>query len=550
MMRDHWLRTPDANGAEPWPSIDWDLGDQYNIAEVALRRAETAPDASALTHHPIDDPTTTLTYGEIANAVDAVTGLLAAEDVEPGDRVGVCLPQCPELLIAQLAVFQRGAVAVPLSMLLGGDSLSHSITHSGASLVLTDAARAEAVASAADVPTVSVDPGNYASSPLGGLAGVVDEDGVHLPEAGSAVPTAPDDAALILYTSGTTGKPKGVVQGHQYLAGSLPGYQAWFELFDPATAQAARVWTPAEWAWAGALFDVVYPTLAMGGTLVSRERRSGFDAEAALRLIADEAITHTFMPATALQRIRKEADPTAYDLGSIAVVMSGGESLPESLLSWAESSLAPAIHETYGQTEANALVGNCSAAYPVQPGSMGKTYPGHDVVVVDEAGEVVPDGDVGEIGVRLPDPVVFAGYWRDDRATNETLDGDLFRTGDLAVRDADGYFWHRGRKDDLIVTAGYRVSPLEVEAVLQSQPSVAAAIVGGVPDEDRGERVTAYVVPADGATIDAATIATLRDAVRAELGAYKVPRDIEAIETIPETRSGKADRSALFGEEG
>lgn len=177
---------------------------------------------------------------------------------------------------------------------------------------------------------------------------------------------------------------------------------------------------------------------------------------------------------------------------------------------------------------------------------MGKAYPGHDVFIVDEVGEAVPDGDVGEIAVRLPDPIVFEGYWRDEAATDAKFDGDLFLTGDLAVRDADGYFWHRGRKDDLIVTAGYRVSPLEVEEALQSHPEVAAAVVGGVPDEERGERVKAYVVLIAAATPGDALVETLQNAVRAELGTYKVPREIEFIEEIPETRSGKADRSALF----
>lgn len=544
MRRGYQLPRPDPDAGNAWTGFEWDIGESYNIASVALARADTAPNATALRHRPLKGSPTTLTYQTLDEASDAVAGFLEEQGIERGDRVAVCLPQCPELLITHLGIFKHGAVSVPLSMLLGADSLSYSIEDSGASLAIVDSQRIDDVIEAADVRTLSIEPGEYSASTLGGL-----DDLIRHENHGTPIQTSPDDPALILYTSGTTGEPKGVVQGHQYLAGSLPSYQAWFELFDDATAHSARVWTPAEWAWAGALFDVVFPTLAMGGTLVSQERRSGFDPASALTLIENETITHTFMPATALQRIRGKTDPAEYDLSSLDVVMSGGESLPSPLLSWAREELAPAVHETYGQTEANALVGNCSAAYEVRPGSMGRAYPGHDVLVVDEDGLEMDAGDIGEIAVRLPDPVVFNEYWDNEAATEEKFDGNLFLTGDLAVRDDDGYFWHRGRKDDLIITSGYRVSPLEVEDALQSHSAVANAVVGGVPDSDRGERVKAYIVPENETTADDTLIGALQDAVRSELGAYKVPREIEFIEEIPETRSGKADRSVLFSTE-
>lgn len=527
---------------DPWSGFEWHLGDEYNIAAVVLETAHQNPERTALRHVPIAESPTSITYDELDAASSAVAGYFQNCGISRGDRVGVCLPQCPELLVAHLAAFKLGAVVVPLSMLLGDDSLEYSLNHSGATLFVSDADRAEDVDHTLhDASTVVVNPGGYETTSLGGFAAHVTESSTRSP-----VETRPDEPALILYTSGTTGKPKGVVQAHQYLAGSLPGYQAWFQLFDDDSAAHAHVWTPAEWAWAGALFDVVFPTLAVGGTVVSRERRSGFNPEDALGLVESERVTHTFMPATALQQIRRETTVDEYDRTTLEVVMSGGESLPEPLLRWTMENLTPVVHETYGQTEANALVGNCSDAYEIRPGSMGRPYPGHDVVIIDEDGDEVPPGNVGEIAVRLPDPAVFLEYWQDEEATAAKFRDGLFLTGDLAVQDKDGYFWHRGRKDNLIVTSGYRVSPLEVEAAIESHPSIVDAVVGGVPDPERGERVKAYVVTERGVPPGDELKASIRNTVREDIGAHKVPREISFIESVPETRSGKADRSSLF----
>ncbi|POG54291.1 acyl-CoA synthetase [Haloferax marisrubri] len=534
------LPTPNSGADDPWAGFEWRLDEIYNIAQVALSNGDAGE--TALRHVTVDDDSVELTYGELRDAVSTMAAMLDSQGIGRNDVVGVCLPQSPELLITQLATFSLGSIVVPLSMLLGDDSLAYSLSQSEANLLVVDNRRHQDLEVALeDVEVTPVTTSGYDESVLGGLAEIVDSN-----RRVGAVETAPDDPALIMYTSGTTGKPKGVVQGHQYLAGSLSGYQAWFERFGDEPGRGVRAWTPSEWAWAGALFDVVFPTLALGGTVTSRERRSGFDADRSLALVANQGVTHAFLPPTALSRIMSEGSIDEHDLSAFSVVMCGGEKLPGSVFSWAEERLEVTVNEAYGQTEANALIGNCRAAHTAKRGSMGKAYPGHDVLVVDESGEEVPHGEIGEVAVRCPDPVVFLGYHNDETATREKFDGNLFLTGDLAVQDEDGYLWHQGRKDELILTSGYRVSPLEVESVIEADENVADVVVGGVPDEKRGQIVKAYVVPANVDSGEDQWTESLKETVREELGAHKVPRETQVIDEIPQTRSGKADRTSLF----
>jgi acetyl-CoA synthetase len=531
-------------------AFEWRLSDRYNIATASLDRRSERQTATALYHVDESGMHHEFTYEALNRASGRLAAALAEDGVGRGTRVAICFPQSPELLVAHLAIYKLGAVCVPLSVLLGDEALSHSLTHSGTELLIADE---EVLGTdpkwAEDVPTVytvALSPSRYDDRRdyLGGLTDVATSGGEV-----TTAETAPDSPALLLYTSGTSGRPKGVLVGHSYLPGSLPGYHLWFHLFDRETAETQRVWTPSEWAWAGALFDVVFPTLALGGTVVSGVRRSGFDAAATRSFVDETEVTRAFMPPTALALLRSADPDPETSLPTLEVVQSGGEPLSATVQDWAESTFDLVVNEGYGQTEANALVGNCRALFDRRPGSMGRPYPGHDVVVVDEDGERLPTGELGEIAVRGPDPVFFVEYWGDPDATAEKLTDGLFRTGDLAVRDEDGYIWFRGRADDLIVTSGYRVSPVEVEDALERHELVSDAVVGGRPDPDRGTRVAAYVLPTvPSGDVTEADERELREVVAEELGAHKRPREITFVEKFPRTRSGKADRSALFGE--
>ena len=355
------------------------------------------------------------------------------------------------------------------------------------------------------------------------------------------VETRADDPALIIYTSGTTGPPKGALHAHRVVLGHIPGVEFPHNFFPQ---EDDLFWTPADWAWVGGLIDVLFPSWHHGVPVLAFRARK-FEPEQAFHIISKYGVRNAFMPPTALKLMRQVKDPKSrYDF-QMRSIGSGGEPLGEELLDWGREVMGLTINEFYGQTEVNLVIGCCYEVMEIRPGSMGLPIPGHRVEVVDDSGNIVPSGEVGEIAIKRPNPVMFLEYWKNPEATEEKFIDDWCLTGDLARRDEDGYFWFVGRKDDIITSAGYRIGPAEVEDCIIKHPKVAMVAVVGVPDKIRGEIVKAFVVLKPDIKPTQEIEEELKGFVKQRLAAHEYPREIEFVDSLPMTATGKIMRREL-----
>lgn len=304
------------------------------------------------------------------------------------------------------------------------------------------------------------------------------------------------------------------------------------------------MWTPADWAWTGGLLDGLLPALHYGVPVLGYEGGK-FDPERAYTLMARYGVRNAFIPPTAMKMLMQIDNPRQYHDLRLRSIMSAGEQVGAEIVRWAREMLAVDVNEMWGQTEFNYLVGNCAEILPVKPGSMGKPYPGHVVDAVDEQGRPMPAGEPGELAARRGDPVMFLGYWGQEEATREKFVGEWFRTGDVGYRDDEGYLWFVGRKDDVISSAGYRIGPGEIEDCLLKHPAVAQAAAIGSPDELRGQIVKAFVVLAPGYEPSPTLVRDIQQSVKTRLAAYEYPREIEFIDELPLTTTGKVRRVEL-----
>jgi acetyl-CoA synthetase len=519
-------------------NFQWQVPPDLNIG-VACADRHPADDL-ALIHVEPDSSRREFSFGDLRQLSDKLANALRGIGVQAGDRVGIVLPQRLETGLAHLAIYKLGAIAVPMSTLFGPLGFTYRLGDCAARAVITDAEHLDAVAAVAE------ELGGLQIAVVDGPVAAPHHDFWSLLEAASErfepEPTTPDTPALLIYTSGTTGAPKGALHGHRALIGHLPGFQLSHDFF-PYPGD--RFWTPADWAWIGGLFDALMPTWYYGRPIVSAPRK-GFDPEWALALMAELDVRNAFLPPTALKMMR-QAGGSEQQL-ALRSVMSGGEPLGEQMLTWGRERLGVTINEIYGQTEANLVVGGCGAAWEARPGSMGRPYPGHEVTILStETGAPAAVGEVGEIAVASPDPVFFLEYWGNPLATEAkyTEDGGWLLTGDLARRDEDGYLWYESRADDVINSAGYRIGPGEIEECLLHHEAVVMAAVIGVPDPIRGEAVKAFIQLAEPHTPSIELEQEVRQLVRERLAAYEYPRQIEFVEQLPLTTTGKIRRAEL-----
>ncbi|MEZ5842462.1 MAG: AMP-binding protein [Hyphomicrobiaceae bacterium] len=521
----------------------WQVPSRVNIAEVIVaRHARSTPTAPALIHVGDDGSQRVWTFAEVDDKASRLANALGTLGVGRGDVVGVHLPQSPECLIAHVAILKRGAIVLPLFRLFGPEALGYRLENSGARAFIT--VNAEWVRVRDDLAPL-VAPDRLATIVTVGSAPHPAHSFWHLVDAAgadhAAADTSADDPAVMIYTSGTTGNPKGALHAHRVLYGHLPGVMLPQERFPQA---GDRFWTPADWAWIGGLLDVLWPSLFHGVAVLSSTRQK-FDPEWAFDFMARHGVRNVFMPPTALRLMRQVAHPRArfgYDVRSIA---SGGETLGADLIAWGRETFGLTFNEFYGQTECNLVVGNCASLFEVNPGSMGRAIPGHEVEIVDDAGRTLPCGTPGIVAVRAPDPVMMLEYWRNPEATAAKFRGAWLLLGDIAVKDEQGYFWFQGRDDDIINSSGYRIGPGEVEDCLGRHPAVRLSGVVGLPDPVRGEVVAAFVVLNDGFVPDDGLAAAIQAFVRERLAAHEYPRVIRFIDEMPMTVTGKIRRKDL-----
>ena len=490
--------------------FQWALPPQMNMAEQACDLwARTAPDRLAILDHATG---ARISYSGLAHLSRRVQAALIARGVRQGDRVGVLLSQSPLCAAAHLACWRMGAVSVPLFMLFREEARRSRLDDSGAQVVVTDDEGAHMLA-AFDVQAVQPE-----DLPAAGVEG-------------PAEPTGPDTPAVLIYTSGTTGKPKGALHGHRVLTGHLPGVELSHDFLG---APGDLLWTPADWAWIGGLFDVLMPGLALGvPVLAARMRR--FDVAHCAEIIADHAVKNVFFPPTALRMLKAE-DTRLPGLRSVA---SGGEPLGAEMLAWGRGAFGIAINEFYGQTECNMVASSCSALFEARPGYLGRAVPGFDLAVVDDHG--APVSGEGDIAVRRGCASMMLNYWERPEATADKFRGDWLITGDRGVLD-DGFVRFVGREDDVITSAGYRIGPAEIEDCLLTHPGVATVGVVGKADRLRTEIVKAYVVAKSGADM---TASDLQAWVKERLSSYSYPREIEFLDALPMTVTGKVIRKDL-----
>ena len=522
----------------------WDIPADFNIGRaVADDWAAKVPGKVCLQHFSADGRHLSMTYGELSAQSSALAEALTELGVIRGDRVALLMPQCFETVIAHVAIYKMGAIALPLALLFGEEALEYRLRDAGARVIITNSFGLQRLkAIKAHLPAlqtvISVDgPG---PDVIGFRSMIEDRSGLF-----DIVDSGPDTPALMIYTSGTTGPPKGALHGHRVLAGHIPGFQL---AHDYLPQPDDKIWTPSDWAWAGGLLNALLPALMLGVPVVSSPAQK-FDPHMAFRIMAEMKVRNAFIPPTALRLLKSVDKPReTYDL-VLRSIGSAGESLGRETYEWVKAALGIVPNEFYGQTECNFVLSSAAHLGVSKGGYIGKAVPGHDVAIINAEGREVPVGETGQVAIKRPDPVMFLGYWNNSKATEEKFVGDWMKTGDLGRLDEDGYVQFFGRDDDVITSSGYRIGPAEIEDCLIGHPAVRLAAVIGKPDPLRTEIVKAFVVLQDGYTAQASLSAEIRDWVKNRLSMHEYPREVEFVTELPLTTSGKVIRRLLRDQE-
>lgn len=512
----------------------WEIPEHYNFGTDVVDRLAKDPERLALIYVSAEGREERLTFRDVALRSDRLGHVLRSHGVEKGDAVLIMLPKMPLWHIAMVAVLKIGAIAIPGAEMLREKDVLYRARHSGAKAIITVEELAPAVeAIAAQCPALTVR--GLASGRRPGFIDLSREMD-DAPSGSPAVRTRSDDPALCYYTSGTTGEPKAVLHLHRYPIGHRVTARYWVGL-----EEGDVFWATSGTGWAKAAWSVLFGPWELGVATFMYGGR--FDAKRHLELLSSQPVSVLCAPPTEYRLLVKE-ELSDYRLTGVRMAVAAGEPLnPEVIRIWQEAT-GVTIRDGYGQTETVCIVAN-HPSMPVRLGSMGLPTPGHDVRVLGEDGQELPPGEIGDVAIRADAPSIFAGYWKAEEATRATRRGSYYITGDRAYRDDDGYFWFVGRADDIIISAGYRIGPFEVESALVEHPAVVEAAVVASPDPVRGEIVKAFITLRPGQTPDDALKVELQEHCKKVTAPYKYPREIEFVDALPKTTSGKIRRVEL-----
>ena len=529
------------NYEEVCNNFKWEIPKYYNIGVDVSDKWAVDKTRLALIYIDPHGKEQKYTFQDLRDISNQLANALKANDIKRTDRVGILLSQRPETLISHIAIYKLGAIAVQLLTLFGPDAIEYRLQDSEAKAVITDKENLLKIREIREhLPGLKMIIGIDADKEEGAM------DFWKCIEKGrryfTPVKTKPEDPALIIYTSGTTGQPKGTLHGHRLLLGILPGFEFYHNLFPRA---GDLMWTPLDWAYIGGSYDALFPTLHHGYPMLAYRPRK-FDPEKAFFIMAKHGVKNLMAVPTVLRMMMHAVKRPLerYDL-QLRSITAGGETLGEELGDWTREHLGVEINEQYGQTECDLVVGFCSEVMRMVPGAIGRAVPGHVVEIINEDGGIAKRGELGEIAVKKPDPVMFLEYWKNPQATKDKFMGEWLRTGDFGKKDGKGHFWFSGRQDDIIESGGFRIGPGEVEDCLMKHPAVVLVGVIGVSDPIRGEIVKAFILPKKGMTPDKALEESIKEHVKRRLEAHAYPREVEFLAEMPMTKTGKILKNEL-----
>ena len=513
----------------------WEVPERYNIAQDVCDKHPR--DKLAMVWEDDRGNERRVDFGELQDMSNRFAGALEANGIEREERVATLLPSLPETAAVFLGTYKRGAILLSMSVLYGDDGIQHRLRDSGAKALVTDTANRHRIPEGMVEKVFVIDDHD---------GGERQDSDIDLLEAMGAASdtyemadTAADDPAQLYYSSGTTGLAKGILHAHRYILAHEE-----FE-FCHAVEDGELFHGMGEWAWAAGIAPLLGPW-RYGATALVFARKGGFDPEEQLRFLSKHGVQGMFTTPTALRSMTAiENAGEKFPLPELRNPCSAGEPLNPEVIRWFREQYGHTVLDYYGLTESYPLCGNFPTV-EVREGSMGKPMPGWDVAILDEDENELPVGERGEICLRArSNPHYPLGYWNRPEDTKEDFEGEWFHTKDAAELDEDGYVWYAGRADDVIISAGYRIGPFEVESACVEHPAVREAAAVASPDPKRGDIVKAFVILAEGHEASDEKADEIKTFVRGHLSAFAYPREIEFVDDLPKTLTGKIRRIEL-----